>query len=144
MKDLKESLYLLSHPTSIGSWFLMWIFCAVSIFLINMTIYQFDPVEDMMSIYIKSMVIFTISSIHVHRKLFMNAFKKILLIKINITQRMQRDSQKTGLRKMIFHFFTAPFSHSYFYSQIPALRYTSSIKACFSFTATRTSSPEFV
>ncbi len=76
MKDLKESLYLLSHPTSIDSWFLMWIFCAVSIFLINMTIYQFDPVEDMMSIYIKSMVIFTISSIHVHRKLFMNAFKK--------------------------------------------------------------------
>lgn len=75
MKNIKESLYLLSHPTSIGSWFFMWIFCAISIFLINMTIYRFDPVEDMMSTYIKSMVIFTISSIHVHRKLFINAFK---------------------------------------------------------------------
>ena len=107
MKDLKESLYLLSHPTSIGSWFLMWIFCAVSIFLINMTIYQFDPVEDMMSTYIKSMVIFTISSIHVHRKLFMNAFKKILLIKINITQRMQRNNKKRGCEKW-FSIFSQP------------------------------------
>lgn len=75
MKNLKERLYLLSHPTSIGSWFLMWFFCVVSMFLISMTIYQFGSVENMMSTYIKGMIIFTISSIHVHRKLFMKAFK---------------------------------------------------------------------
>lgn len=81
MKKLKESLYLLSHPTNIRSWFLMWIFCIVSMFLGLMTVYHFvmvplfGPVEDIMSSAIGGILIFTLSSIHVHRKLFIKAFK---------------------------------------------------------------------
>lgn len=81
MKKLKESLYLLSHPTSIGSWFLMWIFCVVSILLGGMAIYHlvmvplFGPVEDMMSAFEETIIIFTISNIFVNRELFIKPFK---------------------------------------------------------------------
>lgn len=81
LKKLKEGLYLLSHPTNVCSWFLMWIFCVGSIFLDVMAAYHlvmvplFGPVEDIMSAFEEGIVTFTISSILVNRELFMKSFK---------------------------------------------------------------------
>lgn len=81
MKKLKESLYLLSHPTNVRSWFLMWIFCVGSIFLGLMAVYHFvmvplfGPVEDIMSAFEQCIIIFTITSIFVNRELFIKHFK---------------------------------------------------------------------